>query len=684
MLTRIKTQPRRALIVMGLPAVVAVLYLTLVVLHTTHHNQGNVGALLDDTWIHVRFAEHLSDGKGLTYNEGVLTVGATSPLWVLSLAIPYTLFDPSIFSQVDIAIGLSAVWHVLSVIAISGFGLWATRRAWIGLATGLITAVTGRYIWMGLSGMEVTAFATLMIVTLWSHLDDTQHRRPLGWRTGLLLALANLARPEAYLLAALLFLDALVVIPLRDEGRGFGVIIGRVKASWRGLLAYGLLAGSYPLTTLVISGYPLPNTFRAKSELGHFLPTPHTFFWMTRVDHGLIFIVFAVIGTSWLLWQARQPHNISFLWGAWPPLFLLGVQLTGEDRYIVNHARYVAPIIPLVILVAIIGVWRLTQVKWLQTGQHWLPLGLTAILGIITFGNGLPSGAQVSNDVHQLRAMHVQAGLWVRDTLAPDETIALNDVGAITHISNRRVLDLEGLVSPEVIDATRDTERFTCDRDLELARIILKERPRFIGIFPWFYPCLSSWPNALQAYNVFEISGPTVIAGGEMIFFEPVWSAWPMQPSLPSDLNPIAAHFEQGIDLAGYTTKLVEDGLALTLWWHAHDRPAEDYHVFVHLVNAEGQLVVTDGVALQHDSEPQQQGFGKQFSTSWWRAGDIIRDEHRIVWDDLTLFEQSGLSLNVGIYRYPSGQRLQLQRGGDVVNLPLKLSPKSEAPYLIG
>lgn len=684
MLNRIKTQPRRAFIVMGLPAVVAVLYLTLVVLHTTRHNQGHVGALLDDTWIHVRFAEHLSEGEGLTYNDGVLTVGATSPLWVLSLAIPFALFDPSVFSQVDIAIGLSAIWHVLSVIAISGFGWWATRQAWIGFAAGLITTFTGRYIWMGLSGMEVTAFATLMIVTLWSHLDDTQQHRPLGWRTGLLLALTNLARPEAYLLAALLFLDALVVIPLRDDGRSYHVIVTRIKASWRGLLAYGLLAGSYPLTTLLISGYPLPNTFRAKSELGHFLPTPRTFFWMTRVDHGLIFIALAVIGTGWLLWQARLPHRISPLWGVWPPLFLLGVQLTGEDRYIVNHARYVAPIIPLVILGAVVGVWRLSLMKWLQAGERWIPLGLTAILGIMTFGNGLPSGAQVSNDVHQLRAMHMQAGFWVRDNVAPDETIALNDVGAITHISNRRVLDLEGLVSPEVIDATRDTERFTCDRDLELARIILKERPRFIGIFPWFYPCLSSWPNALQAYNVFEIRGPTVIAGGEMIFFEPVWAAWPMQPTLPTDIIPMEARFEQGIELAGYTTTLADDGLALTLWWRVYDQPAEDYHIFVHLVDTEGQLVVIDGVAMQHDSEPQQQSFGKQFSTSWWRAGDIIRDEHRILWDDLTLFERPDLTLSVGIYRYPSGQRLQLQGGGDVVNLTIKLSPKPAVPHLIG
>lgn len=684
MLGGIRQQPRQALIVLGLPAFVAMLYLGLVVLHITRHNNGNVGALLDDTWIHVRFAQHLSEGKGLTYNEGVLTVGATSPLWVLSLAIPYALFEPSVFGQVDIAIGLSAIWLVLSVIAIAGFGWWATKRAWIGFAAGILSALTGRYIWMGLSGMEVTAFATLMTLTLWSHLADSRHKQPLGWRTGILLALANLARPEAYLLAVLVFVDAFIVLPLRDNGRTFRVIIQHMKASWRGIVAYLLLAGSYPLVTLLISGYPLPNTFRAKSELGTFLPTPHTFFWMTRVDHGLLFIGFAIIGTGWLLWQSCHQNGFSPLWGAWPPIFLLGVQLTGEDRYIVNHARYVAPIIPLLILNAVVGVWRLSQYQWLQKSQPILPLGLVAMLGVITFSHGAKSGAQVSNDVHQLRAMHVQAGFWVRDTLNPDETIALNDVGAITHISNRRVLDLEGLVSPEVIDATRDTERFSCARDLELARIILQERPRFIGIFPWFYPCLSGWPDALQAYHVFEIRGPTVIAGGELIFFEPRWDNWPMQPELPTEIMLVKAQFEQGIELAGYTTDIVDGQLVVTLWWQAQGQPSDNYHVFVHVVDADGQWVMLNGVPLQHDSEPQQQGFGKQFSTSWWRKGDIIRDEHSIAWDNATLSGQTDLALNIGLYRYPSGQRLGVREGGEFINLPLNLPPMPDVPRLIG
>ena len=85
---------RRSAIVMLSVATIAVVYLLLVTRFTMQQNDGNIGALLDDTWIHVRFASHISDGQGLSYNEGELTTGATSPLWVLMLAVPYTIFNP--------------------------------------------------------------------------------------------------------------------------------------------------------------------------------------------------------------------------------------------------------------------------------------------------------------------------------------------------------------------------------------------------------------------------------------------------------------------------------------------------------------------------------------------------------------------------------------------------------------
>ncbi|MBK6898912.1 MAG: hypothetical protein IPH09_06465 [bacterium] len=47
-------------------------------------------------------------------------------------------------------------------------------------------------------------------------------------------------------------------------------------------------------------------------------------------------------------------------------------------------------------------------------------------------------------------------GLWLRDNTPPDAVVAALDIGALGYASERRVMDLAGLVSPEVRSLGRD------------------------------------------------------------------------------------------------------------------------------------------------------------------------------------------------------------------------------------
>ncbi|MCQ3929063.1 MAG: hypothetical protein DPW16_01270 [Chloroflexi bacterium] len=651
-------KPKRTLGIFLVVTLIASAYLLYTVRLTLDENDGQVGALLDDTWIHVRFADHLAQGKGLSYNDSTLTTGATSPFWVLALAAIYVVTNPSVMQQVDIAIALGAIWHVLSIIAITGFGWWATRKSWIGLAAGTLTALTGRFMWMGLSGMETTAFTAFCIITLWSHLEDIQQNRAFSQRTAILAAITSLVRPEAYFLCLLIGLDAFVLIPIRER-IAFQGILKKFRRAWTSMVSYLVLASAYPIACLLIDDYPLPNTFRAKSFLGKTWPDlPREFFWTPLRDQGWGLVILAAIGTVYLLWRSSKKGGPAFLWPLWPILFVLVVLFLGPERYIMNHGRYVTPAIPFHALIAVIGIDALLQgfqhprLKSLRLYQpatrSFLSGILVFILGIFIFNRGFYNADQVSNDVSQLRKMHVAVGYWFQSHTTPDQLIALNDIGAIAHVSDRRILDLEGLVSPEVIDATKGTERFTCENNLQLARLMLKEPPFLLALFPGWYPCLTSWPGALQPITVFTITGPTVIAGGEMVIYWPLWQNWPILVAAPDDALSIQANFQDGVELLSYRAEKTPAGLKVTLWWQAHKQPDADYHIFVHLVGADGTQI------SQHDSQPQND----QFHMSWWRSGDIIRDEHIIPLTDASVLDQEGLSLRIGVYHYPDGRRL--------------------------
>jgi hypothetical protein len=115
----------------------------------------------------------------------------------------------------------------------------------------------------------------------------------------------------------------------------------------------------------------------------------------------------------------------------------------------------------------------------------------------------------------------------------------------------------------------------------------------------------------------------------------------------------LIADFSGKILLIGYD--LIPEPLGLVFYWQAQAEMDEDYTVFVHLLDAEGQL------AGQMDGQP----FQGDYPTSWWIPGEVIIDSR----SGLTVASGS-YRLLVGWYRAADGTRLPLADGsGDSVTL---------------
>jgi hypothetical protein len=85
---------------------------------------------------------------------------------------------------------------------------------------------------------------------------------------------------------------------------------------------------------------------------------------------------------------------------------------------------------------------------------------------------------------------------------------------------------------------------------------------------------------------------------------------------------PAEADFAGLISLLAYEVLEGEDGsLSLVLYWRCLERMENDYTVFVHLLDDEGNIVA------QGDSPPVQ----GHYPTTMWAIGEMVRDEHPLV-----------------------------------------------------
>ncbi|MDH4207780.1 MAG: hypothetical protein OEV76_02805, partial [Anaerolineae bacterium] len=96
--------------------------------------------------------------------------------------------------------------------------------------------------------------------------------------------------------------------------------------------------------------------------------------------------------------------------------------------------------------------------------------------------------------------------------------------------------------------------------------------------------------------------------------------------------------------------------LQLALYWRGLDKMGVDYTVFVHLLDADGQVVA------QYDGQPLA-GF---YPTSFWDVGDVVRDELNLAVGPSV--KAGEYELVVGMYLLSTGDRLPvLNEAGDTV-----------------
>lgn len=386
------------------------------------------GYSLDDSWIYAVYAKSVATGHGYSFNPGERVAAATGPLYVFILAGLYSLFH-------DVVIP-AKILGILCLTASSLLLMSTVRRLSIDkelppLIAGVLLALSPPVLWGVLGGLEVPICLLAVCTGLYFYVDERRTAGCLCW------ALSIWLRPEAILLAGLGI-------------AGAGTKISRSQLALTALGA-AAIAGSYLLFNQAVGGWIFPSSAKVAAHPGsHFLASQWTMvkqwadLWLGWIGarrlglHAIVLLPGIVVGS--ILLVRRLPALPAFF-------LLLPVALAIIRPWAGQLDRYLVPMIPFGILLGVIGLEHLCRrLAGVRATSALIAVGLVCIAWQCYTARkvGIAHGWNVQN----INGMQRYIGETAAKAIAPGDTIAVNDVGAIGYFSGCYVVDLVGLTSP--------------------------------------------------------------------------------------------------------------------------------------------------------------------------------------------------------------------------------------------
>lgn len=406
----------------------------------------SIGFIADDAFITFRYAQNLAAGLGFVYNPGVQVLGTSTPFFTWLLAVLALCRLPVIGG----ALLLSLVASGLTAAVLYRYATYLRfgRLAWLPV---LVYALWPRSVPVDVCGMETALFTLLVTAALYF-----RHRRQDYYAIGL-ATLATLTRPEGGLLLLL-------------------VLAGCCRANrhlWKSYLATSAVL-LLPWLTFAqfYFGSALPNSIPAKLALYSQFGVAswwdnlvYLMAWHNPV--GWLLTVAAIGGAYWLF----QKQNGGWLETIW--LLTTVCFFTFSRTHL--FFWYVVPLYPIFILLATAAVvwvhnrypdWR----KYEQVITASLGVAITIVLGVGLYFQAIHYERERTYADTVLK----QAGLYLAAQVDLEtELVAAEDIGHVGFYSRCRILDRDGLVSPEAIPYNRDARYFDLIQDA---------RPTWIGV----------------------------------------------------------------------------------------------------------------------------------------------------------------------------------------------------------
>lgn len=400
----------------------------------------------DDSYISFRYAEHLADGQGLTFNPGEPPVEAYSNfLWIVICAGLHTM-------GLDLPSAMPVVGLLISALSVIVLWMIFRRRGLGGLQMVLplvLLGTSGPVAMYAISGMEMPLFALLLLV---SHLlldRSLTSRRPLYT---VLLAIAGV-------LLAVCRPEGVVVFPVIAVATW---LLTRGRTEHRAIQKNLLLASALFAVVMVVY-----HVWRV-GYFGEFLPTP----LLSKGGGGES--VFYGWGANIATYFKRQGDffpPLGYYFTALTLVAWIGLRIS-RDTLKTNTLEATAFITATVLMLiyfnfkdwmpgmryhsAVVGVLLIPAAHVLtpairsiraQEGapsartmrkRFWLAGAAVVLVSLSTLAELriISTRTEESN-----QKCLVALGNWLKDVLPPESVLVMSDVGAVPYYSQFRTVD---------------------------------------------------------------------------------------------------------------------------------------------------------------------------------------------------------------------------------------------------
>ena len=418
---------------------------------------------LDDAWIFWGFSRTFAETGVISINANTPPgPGVTSPGYMLLLAL---LIKTNLFNEFTANLLLNVILLFFSLILI--FNILHSQIKHIGIAFSLavLFVLDWRTAVIANSGMEVMLFICIQLLVLYF-----LQKGKLNF-VFLFIGLGIWVRPEI-----------LIFIPVV-------VLLYRKTMKIKNLLYFLFPFLTYFIFLKIFTGHFWLNTGAAKHDFyaylsqWDFLKNSLVYFGKTAFP----FIPLFFLGALVLVFQKRKENLLFIVLVFYLLFFWLGYIFYLPALY--HFGRYVFPLVPLIIIFSILSFKYLmnkSQGKSIYKYAVYVILLVSVIWGAYGFQRGKETYAY---ECRAFLVRHMNLALWIKENLPGEVSVATHDIGALGYFSEKRIIDIIGLMDKKAIGISRDPKKINS--------FLAEEKCDYIAV-------LNSWFVVLNSKLLYE------------------------------------------------------------------------------------------------------------------------------------------------------------------------------------